>query len=62
MKGNDLKNGKNPMVEPFFIVNMLHSMKSKAAELEQRYSEKLSNLEDLKKSILQKAFAGELLN
>jgi len=48
--------------DPECVVNMLHSMKSKADELEHHNYEKLPNLEGLKKSILQKAFAEELSN
>lgn len=42
------------------IVDMLYTMKNKSVELEKHYIEKLSNLEDLKKSMLQKAFVGKL--
>ncbi|MDO6809091.1 restriction endonuclease subunit S [Zobellia galactanivorans] len=42
------------------IVNQLNQMKVETGKLESHYHQKLANLEDLKKSILQKAFSGEL--
>lgn len=42
------------------IVNQLNYLKSETKKIESQYQQKLANLEDLKKSILQKAFAGEL--
>lgn len=42
------------------IVNQLNSLKSEIEGLESYYKQKLTNLEELKKSILQKAFTGEL--
>lgn len=42
------------------IVNNLTLLNNKCKKLESKYKQKLENLEELKKSILQKAFAGEL--
>ena len=42
-------------------LNELNNLKQQTKQLEQKYQEKLNNLEELKKSILQKAFSGELL-
>lgn len=42
------------------IVNKLDSMRKNIANLEQIYSQKIKDLEELKQSILQKAFNGEL--
>ncbi len=42
------------------IVDLLHDMKMKTNKLDEIYSNKLNALDDLKKSILQKAFTGEL--
>jgi type I restriction enzyme S subunit len=42
------------------IVNDIEAMISKSQQLEAIYDQKLSNLDHLKKSILQKAFSGEL--
>lgn len=42
------------------IVKQLETIKSETQRLESIYKQKLSNLEELKKSILQKAFSGEL--
>lgn len=44
------------------IVSKLNELVDFKKELEFRYKQKLNYLEDLKKSILQKAFAGELTN
>lgn len=44
------------------IVNTLEALNDKSKELERFYIAKLSNLDDLKKSILQKAISGELTN
>jgi type I restriction enzyme S subunit len=44
------------------IVIILDDFAEQAKTLEFNYKQKLNNLEDLKKSILQKAFAGELTN
>ena len=43
------------------IVLILDSLKVNQKQLEQKYKQKLKNLEELKKSILEKAFSGELL-
>ncbi|WP_431160863.1 restriction endonuclease subunit S [Flagellimonas beolgyonensis] len=42
------------------IVNSLDELKRNTIDVETQYQQKLDNLEDLKKSILQKAFSGEL--
>ena len=42
------------------IVIKLDILKSKTKQLEQKYQQKLDNIEELKKSLLQKAFSGEL--
>ncbi len=42
------------------IVNQLNDLKSETETIECHYQQKLNNLEDLKKSLLQKAFSGEL--
>lgn len=48
--------------EQLEIVSSIESMLDKTKFLEQSYIKKRNDLEDLKKSILQKAFAGELTN
>jgi type I restriction enzyme S subunit len=42
------------------IVHQLDALRAKTQKLEAIYTQKLSDLEELKKSLLQKAFAGEL--
>ena len=42
------------------IVQKLDSLKTETQNLEAIYKQKIANLEELKKSILQKAFNGEL--
>lgn len=42
------------------IVNQINTFENKTKQLEQKYQKKLDNLEELKKSLLQKAFSGEL--
>jgi type I restriction enzyme S subunit len=42
------------------VVKLLDELELMTREAEEIYVEKLKNLEDLKKSILQKAFSGEL--
>ena len=49
-----------PLNEQIKIVEMLNYFESNSISIENIYKQKLTNLEDLKKSILQKAFAGEL--
>lgn len=44
------------------IVRQLDALRAETKKLEAIYQQKLVNLEDMKKSILQKAFAGELTN
>ena len=43
------------------IVNEINNLSEQTKQLEKHYNQKLKNLEELKKSILQKAFSGELL-
>jgi len=43
------------------MVNELENLANKTKQLEKQYQQKLNNLEELKKSILEKAFSGELL-
>jgi len=52
----------NNIEDQIAIVNTLESLNNKSKEVENNYLLKLSTLEELKKSILQKAFAGELTN
>lgn len=49
-----------PLKEQKKIVNQLDSLSIQTEALENIYKQKLDNLEELKKSILQKAFSGEL--
>ena len=42
------------------IINQLSELKKKITTIEFRYQKKVTNLEELKKSVLQKAFSGEL--
>jgi type I restriction enzyme, S subunit len=44
------------------IVKQLDELSIKTKKLEEKYHQKLINLEELKKSLLQKAFSGELTN
>ena len=44
------------------LVNELENINDQTKQLEKHYNQKLKNLEELKRSILQKAFSGELLN
>ncbi len=44
------------------IVHQLDALSTETKKLELKYQQKLDNLEDLKKSILEKAFRGELKN
>lgn len=44
------------------IVKKLDELSEQTKKLEEIYKQKLADLEELKKSILQKAFAGELVN
>jgi type I restriction enzyme, S subunit len=49
-----------PLTEQHNIVQKLDTLSSETKKLETIYKQKLNDLEELKKSILQKAFAGEL--
>jgi type I restriction enzyme S subunit len=55
-------NTANNIKEQIEIVQVLDLLIIKNKLIESNYKQKLTNLEDLKKSILQKAFAGELTN
>jgi type I restriction enzyme, S subunit len=60
---NDLKNLPIPcpsINEQNEIVGKLDSLRNEVENLKSVYQQKINNLEELKKSILQKAFAGEL--
>jgi type I restriction enzyme S subunit len=48
--------------EQLSIINLLDNLNISSNEMKKIYTSKLESLEDLKKSILQKAFAGELTN
>ena len=49
-----------PLKEQHAIVTKLEALSIKTKKLETIYQQKLNDLEELKKSILQKAFSGEL--
>ena len=49
-----------PLREQQLIVKKLDTLSQETKKLELIYEKKLTNLEELKKSILQKAFKGEL--
>lgn len=51
-----------PLSEQQKIVNQLDAMSVETSQLEKNYQKKLESLEELKKSIFQKAFTGELTN
>jgi len=60
---NDLKNLPvpcPPLKEQQTIVRQLDALRAETQKLEAVYQKKIADLEELKKSILQKAFAGEL--
>ena len=48
--------------EQLKISNYIELLSMRTKQLEKHYKQKLKNLEELKRSILQKAFSGELLN
>ena len=48
--------------EQLKISNYIELLSMRTKQLEKHYKQKIKNLEELKKSILQKAFSGELLN
>jgi len=50
-----------PLSEQKKIVQELDALKTQTEALEQIYTQKLNDLDELKKSLLQKAFAGELV-
>ncbi|QQS30157.1 MAG: hypothetical protein IPM47_04185 [Sphingobacteriales bacterium] len=49
-----------PLKEQQAIVRQLDALRAETQKLEAVYQKKIDDLEELKKSILQKAFAGEL--
>jgi type I restriction enzyme S subunit len=49
-----------PISEQQHIVSKIESLSTETKRLEAIYQQKLLNLEELKKSVLQKAFNGEL--
>jgi len=49
-----------PLPEQKRIVSKLDALSAETKKLEAIYQQKLADLDELKKSILQKAFAGEL--
>ncbi len=49
-----------PISEQKSIVAKLDTLSAETKKLEAIYKQKLTNLEELKKSVLRKAFAGEL--
>jgi type I restriction enzyme, S subunit len=49
-----------PLIEQEQIVQKLERLSIQAKKLESNYQQKLNDLDELKKSILQKAFSGEL--
>ncbi len=51
-----------PMEDQKRIVHQLDKLSAETKKLEANYQQKLINLEELKKSLLQKAFSGELSN
>jgi type I restriction enzyme S subunit len=60
---NDLKNLPVPcpsLIEQQNIVQKLDALSTETKKLEAIYQQKISDLEELKKSVLQKAFSGEL--
>ncbi|MDX2195567.1 MAG: restriction endonuclease subunit S [Cytophagales bacterium] len=60
---NDLKNMPvpcPPLKDQQTIVSQLDALRAETQKLEAVYQQKIADLEELKKSILQKAFAGEL--
>jgi type I restriction enzyme S subunit len=56
----DFKFFRPPIHEQQFIVRRLDALRAETQKLESVYRQKLSDLEELKKSLLEKAFRGEL--
>jgi type I restriction enzyme S subunit len=48
------------LAEQKLIISKLDALSAETKKLEAIYNQKLANLEELKKSVLKKAFAGEL--
>jgi type I restriction enzyme S subunit len=46
--------------EQLIIIQKLDALSNQTKKLEANYQQKINDLEELKKSVLQKAFAGEL--
>ena len=59
---NNLKIPEIPFLQQQKIVQQLEKLSTETKRLEEMYQQKLDALEELKKSILQKAFSGELSN
>jgi type I restriction enzyme S subunit len=57
---NSLNISIPPIQEQKQIVQKLNSLSTQIKKLEPIYQQKIANLDELKKSILQKAFEGEL--
>jgi type I restriction enzyme S subunit len=57
---NSIKIPYPPLLEQQTIINKLSNLSVNTKRLEAIYQQKLNYLEELKKSILQKAFNGEL--
>ena len=51
---------KMTLTDQLSIVTKLNALSAESKKLEAIYQQKLNNLEELKKSMLQKAFNGEL--
>ena len=49
-----------PLEKQIEIVNQLDAINLENQKLEKKYKKKIEDLEELRKSILQKAFSGEL--
>jgi type I restriction enzyme S subunit len=49
-----------PLKEQQTIVRQLDALRTETQKMEAIYQKKITDLEELKKSVLQKAFAGEL--
>jgi type I restriction enzyme S subunit len=56
----DIKISYPALKEQYAIVNKLDSLSTETKRLEAIYQQKINDLDELKKSVLQKAFSGEL--
>ena len=61
-RSNNIEIPTPPLETQKQIVTKLDKLQEKTKALEAIYQQKITNLEELKKSILQKAFNGELIN